>query len=552
MDDCHTSDFVVKISVKPEIHSYSNTIRHRFEKRNCNYFLLVFETPQKPNETDWLKTLLKRYAQQYRLYNVVVLYQLEKDILQLATYLPYTNAMMSLPVTAFLQEELFFDKVTNFYGKPLRVAIFPEKTRAMINSNGLFYRGTDFEMARLFANDLNASLEFHLPPDGDEYGNPITATNGSGSLGQIMRNEVDLSINSRFLRLDLFRNNNIAEATMAIGRDDMCVLIPVLGYRSAFYNFIHLFDVWVWIFIFGIIFPVTYIIRLSTQFNFTEPMIMNRDRGARGKDENAGLVEKSFQRFSYIDTIRGYLNQMIRLRSEQQTLTLRLIVVTWLIYCCIMTSVFQCYFTSMFTVNWMQTFIGIRNIKDLTESNYRIMAAVDYDGLIRRYFNGTTEDDILRKKILMKMRPVNWTTYNYYLAKNDISFVYANKMHLTNYYASVKHKNGNQIFYSMRECLIPFLVCYIVPFGSPILNRINVVIGRLQNAGIFQYLDKQVNAVSIEKHFIRFKSTPEALRLENVLYAFYFLFLGFCFAFGCLVFEIRRFNRQNRSYTNIY
>lgn len=508
----------MKISAKPETQPHLDPIRSA--KRYCSYTLLVIEKPQKTTN-NWLPNILKRYATEYNAYNVVAMFQYLNQTIELATYLPFTNEMIRLPVTAFTQDELFRDKVNDFHGKPFNVAIFPEEVRAVRDTWEQFHHGTDFEMAKILAADLNATLQLHGPPDNEEYGNPVSQTNGTGTLGQVMRGEVDISINSRFLRLDLFQNINLVEATIPIGRDDMCVLVPVLSYRSNFEHLIHSMDAWSWILIFVIIFPIRNFIRFAAQ----------------SRDPN-------YLHFSYIDTVRSYLNQMISMRRLPQSMALRFVVVAWLIYCFVMMNIFQCCFTSTFTVKWLQNPIEIRSIKDLTGSNVRVMAAIDYDRLIRKYFNET--DDNIQDKLLMKMRSVNWTVYNRHLNDNDTSYAYANKNHLTNYYANLKHQNGIQLFHGMSECLIPFLCCYIVPFGSPLLDRINVIIVRLLHSGIFQYWEKQANAESIQKHFIRFNNEPEPIRIENLAFAFYILFGGLLIAFLRLMYELRDFNYNRK------
>lgn len=184
--------------------------------------LVVYEQPLET--TSWAEGLVRKYAVDCHIYNMVTLFWLNDSTVHKFTYSPFEERAIRLPDDAFSFQELFSDKASDFQQKPLKVSLFPEEVRAVKQGN-VIVSGPDFDMAKLLANKLNATLQLFLPPDTEEYGNPTSPNNASGSLGQVVREEVDMSLNSRFLRLDLFQNNNIAEPTKSIGRDDMCVLV---------------------------------------------------------------------------------------------------------------------------------------------------------------------------------------------------------------------------------------------------------------------------------------------------------------------------------------
>lgn len=145
----------------------------------------------------------------------------------------------------------------------------------------------------------------------------------------------------------------------------------------------------------------------------------------------------------------------------------------------------------------------------------------------------------IKKKLLAKILPVPWTDYKAHLDSNDVSFVYANRLHLTKYYANTKLRNGMPIFHSLTW--IPSYACYIVPIGSPLRNRINKIIIKLLKGDIYQHWDKQSKSDPIRVHS---KDEPEALRIEHIAFAFYFLVTGCLVAFIRFMFEYWAWNRR--------
>lgn len=90
----------------------------------------------------------------------------------------------------------------------------------------------------------------------------------------------------------------------------------------------------------------------------------------------------------------------------------------------------------------------------------------------------------------------------------------------------------------MKECLVPFLACYIVPYGSPFLDRFNDLISWTEQAGIFQYWERSMNEnPRILSQFHNVGNDEEAnghlpLTIDNMVLFFYFwlggLILSLC------------------------
>lgn len=501
-----------------------NLKRHLSKGPQCTQILFVIEKPveitDNNNNNNWLVPFIVQYANTFHFYNIVIMYQFLNQTVRLSAYLPNTRQILTYPDRHHSFKDLFIYKANNLNGGPFRVAIFPEEVRAITNSSNIFTHGSDFEMAKVLATQLNGSLQFYRPFDHHEYGNPISAANGTGTLGSVMRGEVDISINSRLLQYDFFQNLDIVETTVTLDRDDMCVLIPINGRSSTFSHLIHSLDAWSWSLAFIGIFLFRNFVRFTEQWRNT-------------------ITDNKYRNFSYIDTIQTNLNQMFTIRKLPESMSLRFAVISWILYCFFMTNIYQCCITSAFTMKWIHRQNDIKSMQDLAESNYRILVPNEYEPLIRQNLNYTDGHGIeIKRKLLAKILAVSWTKYKAHLNRNDISFVYANRLHLTKYYAKTKLKNGMPIFHSLTW--IPFYACYIVPIGSPLHNRINKIIVKLLIADIYQHWDKQANSDPIRvQTYLHSKNEPKPLRIENIAFNFYFLIIGFFIAFIRLLFEIR-------------
>lgn len=126
---------------------------------------------------------------------------------------------------------LFWDKARNLYGTPLKVIGFYDNSRARFDKNNTnnvtALDGTDGLLLKLIVEKMNSSLNLSLPDDGMEIGELLPNKTSTGCLAALMSGKFDLGLNVRFYRLNHFEGK--VEATHAIGRDDICFLVPRKG-----------------------------------------------------------------------------------------------------------------------------------------------------------------------------------------------------------------------------------------------------------------------------------------------------------------------------------
>lgn len=511
LDDNFKQTFVMKVVEEPKVDPNLGIIQRRSGDKHLTYFLTVYETALNNVTESYVRATLRKYYILYNILNIVSIMLQTDGTYVILTYLPFVDKVIRLPSETYLHSKLYFDKARDFIGYPLKVSLFAEQVRVIFDADGNY--GTDALFANLLAEKLNASLEIFRPTDKEEYGNPTTKDNATGTLGHVVREEVHIALNSRFLRLDLFFNNNIAEPTVAIGRDDMCILVPKATHAPMIYKLYHSLDLSVWLFMLLIIIP------FAGFFHFVA-----------GTSRKMG---SSYQQSAFFSMLRSVFNQS--LPKLPRSNPLRSLVIFWIFYCFLVANILQSCLISSLTVKKRAP--DINYIADLTASPHRIVAATDYDRLIKRYFNQSGSNQM---RLMNKLWPMPWSDYNQLIEDRNTQYAYANKYHITTYYASVKLSNGMPLYNAMRECLVPFLACYIVPFGSPFLSRFNDLILWTEQAGIFLFWERSMNEnpKRISQYVSNANAAHVALQLQNMSLFFYMLLVGLSFSFLIFILEI--------------
>lgn len=460
VDDNYKMAFILKVSVEPLATMYLSIVKRRSGDRHQTYFLVVYEKMLDIAGVRLNDNALMKYYYDNNMVNVVTIFLRDDGRFYISTYWPFEHKVIYFPLSTYLQAELYPDKVKNFKGSMLRVSLFEEEVRAGFKPSANV--GADASMAKLLAKKLNATLVIRKPADNLSYGAPTNKSDrATGSLGQVAREEVDIALNSRLLRIDLYINDSFAEPTINLGRDDLCVLIPKATTNPMIINLYQSLDSTVWVLLLLVIFPFAAI------FHYIAT--------------SARLGNDPYRRPILLDLLRSSFNQTVT--HLPRKMYLRFLVIFWIIYCFFMTNILQSCLTSSLTVKSYGN--DINSIADLSTSSYKVIGGIQLAPLVSTYFYDSKES--YQKRITNEILTVSREKYNQLLGNNSVEYAYLNKCHLTKYFAQFKIVNGQPMYNAMKESLIPFLACYIVPFGSPFLGRFNDIIAWTEQAGLFTY-----------------------------------------------------------------
>lgn len=511
---------MLKVVHQPAADPNLAIVKRRSGDKHQTYFLTIYESALNEAAENVARDTLRRYFTEYSILNALAVVLRANGDYAILTYIPFKNIVVSLPREAYRHSDLYFDKLTDFMGHPLKVSLFSEEVRVIFDK--LENLGADYFIAELLAQKLNSTLLVLKPTDKEEYGNPTSATDASGSLGQVVREEVDISLNSRFLRLDLFYNNNIAEPTVPIGRDDMCILVPRAAYKPMIYNLWQSLEISAWLMIAFITLPYAVFV------HYVSTSCCSR------------MLQPVDNRPTTLDIVRSFLNQSLPQLPEFTPL--RALIIFWIMYCFLINNILQSCLTSSLTVKRRDN--DINSIAQLSASPYRIVAATDYARLIRTYFSQSGSN---QTRLTDKLWPMPWNEYNEYIGASDTRYAYANKHHMTSHYAKGKLGDGLPLYNAMPECLVPFLACYIVPFGSPYLGRFNDIISWTEQAGIMLHWERSMNEhptlmaqhrVVVDQH-----SRQSPLHLKTMAVFFHFWTGGMCISLIAFLVEILKHHR---------
>lgn len=400
-------------------------IRNNSGDKHTSHFIILVEDSSNMTKT-WLTKVFQTFWE-YSLLKVLVVFAKRNEI-NIFTYTPFRNDfVIKLPSSVATYDDLFWDKAHDLNGHPFRVSLFPENTRAIFNDNGKF-SGTDGYLTDVMIEQMNAKLVLRPPNDGFDIGEFLKNGSSTGSLNQIITRSVDVSFNTRFLRLAQFQGK--VQITFTNGRDDICILVAKAGFASNFNNIFRAFSSVVWLF--------TLISLLSASISFF---------GIYRVGTEQPTIENIFFNF-----YSWHLAQPILKLPERWSC--KLLIAFWIIYCLLINSSYEGNLTSNLVLR--PTLPEINTIRQLEQSSFEIITFGRYVDLLQSFLNQTGTYNKLKKRI----RGVSATDLAKYIQLNDARYAYANKFHINQYIVQSKAHimNGRPVFNHMTECPVPYLV----------------------------------------------------------------------------------------------
>lgn len=404
----------------------------------------------------------------------------EYDIL---TYNPFIGRNIRLAPDAYKRNEMFIEKDMNLFGYPLLITRY----RSILNfytpfgASRSITLNVDQFLPLMVANLMNATLNLSQP-----YTNEI-------DLKQIAN--ADLLLNGWYYEPSKCRELRI-EPTIAMRRDDICVLVPYKRFRPMAESIIIMLQPSVWICAMAVAFSVTVCLILISKmerYNSKEP------------------------------SIRAYLFGLYGKFSRH--FTSRLILANWLLYTVIITSVFQSALYDGITLEGRDP--ELTNISDLIDNS-------EYALLLYKEFHDETVDILKKSSLNDNIKVVSVKEYldRIYSANN---YVFVERLKQTNHFERIlADENLLPVYYTMEPCVCPLIATYYVRRGSPFLNRINWILRQSQENGLFQFWDTRFhNSFSNRQKLFQ---RPKSGYLENLgfIFEYWFYALFICFL-ECIV-----------------
>lgn len=497
-EDASIRMFHLNIVQNPN-HVNLSYVKYRFPDKHRSHFVILFEQPL----NDYVSVLPKIFEGFWKREVLKALIVFWSTDLSVITYTPFGEEyLVSIPIENTSLMDLFPDKARDMNGHPLKVSLFFEETRAIFNRN--FHNdqldsitGTDGLLTQLMIRRMNATLVLIQPNDGADIGEFMKNGNITGSMGQIANSMVDVSFNTRFLRIVQFKRK--VEPTVTNGRDDICILVPKAGFASSVSNLFRSFSPPLWI---STILAVPIFIFIYKLFCI-------------------GSKEKAI--VSWNDIVFNVIAwNLLQTNSKlPKRWVVRILIGTWAMYTLLITSSYGGNLTSNLLFRRMMP--DINTIKQLDQSNYQLITFDRYTDLINNFLNQTNY-----KRLKKRIKPMTQQEFYEMIDKNDTRYAYANKYHINFKLYNTRLNGGRQIFHNMPECPVPYVVIYGMRYGSPYKQRINYILRQAQEAGFIDYWDNKDKKKISGKRSLQ-SGGSEALVPLSILHlqsAFFIYFIG--------------------------
>lgn len=494
------------------------------DKYRAHYIVVLEEKIEEPAD----KMLSKVFDIFWRkkILNALIIYW--SNDLHIVSFNPFTR--MKLINFAANQTDLnvlFPEKANNLNGHQLKATIFYDETRATFNQNELEFTtldGADGLLGKLFVKYMNATMVLSVPKDKIEIGEFLDNGTVTGCLGELVRREVDLGINIRFYRISQFKN--LVEATVANGRDDICILVPRRGKETDIGNIFRAFTYYEWIVIVAAI-PVFAAVYKMTQSR--QPKSAKRQN----------IITICFQ--------------FIGWNLQQSTSTVpssglkRSLIALWVLYSLFITSLYHGKLSGNLIIP--KDLPDIDSIQQLDKSNYKLISYTRYNKQIKEFLTDAKYNKTY-KNLPHRLVNVSQDVFYREIKNKNRSIAYANKYHINIHLRRTLMENGETIFNHMKQCPVPYATVYGVIYGSPFKGRLNYIIRGAQEAGLIEKWDR-VNYVKdkITQTKINSGHTLVAFTLTHLRTAFFVFIIGCILAISAFFVEIiRNDSRMNRTF----
>lgn len=334
----------------------------------------------------------------------------------------------------------------------------------------------------------------------------------TGCLNALMSGDYDFGLNMRFYRLEHFEGK--VEATLSIGRDDICFLVPRKGKSIDIGNLFRPFNLETWILI-GAFLP-SYVLIFYALIGAKHTM---------EPPNSAAANHRSFQ--YYFLYFYGCLLQQsfpfippIRL--------IRILIANWIIGVLLLSFMYQS--TLSGSVIIPKDSPDIDDMEELAKSDLKIASFARYNRQIVQFFSDPVYHGVYNP-LLNKLIDCSIGDFNELIKSFDRSYGFANKHHINMYLRRMYTKDSSVFYHQVKQCPVPYLGVYGIQYGTPYKKHINFIIRQAQEGGLIEEWER-ANRISEQKSQANLNSGGGLVRfsLTHLQTAFYLLFLGLTIA----------------------
>ncbi len=420
----------------------------------------------------------------YSILNAVTMVQKASETEhRVVTYNPFTKRNIRMATDVYTRNELFIEKDRNVFGYPMLITRYKSvlgKYKVLKGTKSLGLNLNSF-VPRIVTDVMNATLILSEP-----YVNKI-------DLKQMAN--ADLLVNSRVYS-PLMSKQRYIEPTIAIKRDDICVLVPFKRFRPMLESIYLTLQPMVWICaMVASVVTLSLIVILKWEGHY----LNTRNRAVR----------------------LNFFGNKLKLPGA---LAPRWIIMNWILYCVIITCVFQSALYQGVTKEGRDP--QITTVVDLIKSKYEV--------LINDVYYRVAHENLKNSPIVGNFRIVDTKDFLDKVFSKNLDYAYIEIERRTTHFAKIIEDHTLPVYYTMRPCLHPQISTYYVRRGSPFLNRINWIIRQLQENGFFTYWERKLYNPNHKRAQLYHRANSGCLDNLYFIFEYWFFALLVC----CLGFTV--------------
>jgi hypothetical protein len=368
-----------------------------------------------------------------------------------------------------LQElpKTYLDRISNLHGYTLKISMFTDRPTAVVKFDNLtekwIGKGRDGQVLNIISTYMNFTSVIVPPEHNERIGYKMRNGNFTGAMADLINRHTDIAVNEIYLK---YYGTDRIEFTMpAIRHQEIVVLVPkslkihiwLVVYKSL--KYIH------WQYVVVTFFSAVVVRYLLRRF---DAMRDNRKRDVTSLFTNIP------------DMLAIFINMPLSSLTETKSSPQRVLLSSCLIFSWFLMCNFQGLLLDIVTNPHFD--VDIDTLQQLDEAGLSILTE---NPNLMDTFNGSESMDNLRAKLSYESDALSIVSR---MKKyKNVSLLCSRKKAIL----FMKHQ-GDGMLHIIKEAPRAYFMSYMVPKGSPYLERLHVLFGRITQAGLVDKWDEDI------------------------------------------------------------
>ncbi|KAG5893861.1 hypothetical protein JTB14_005470 [Gonioctena quinquepunctata] len=388
-----------------------------------------------------------------------------------------------------------WDKMNDLQGIPFKVSVFERFPSLVFTLEGM--QGLDHNVLVTLAERMNFTLEID---DEKDFGIVSKDGSASGSLGKVVRGEVDMAGNSRFVA-DPETSHH--QYTIPITTEDLCIIVPKSEGKPRWMAIFGIFQWQVWLYILGI--ELVCVLFWCIRKKLTE--------------DTMDYIKAWLEVYSISFLVP------VKITAKNRSIFFSFACLSLNV---VIAGIFQGNYVKSFSI--VQYHTDIDTLEQFLQSDYLISTGISnvFDGIESETFKK------LKQRIVDSLMGVT-SVYMTAHFRNISSLARKEEVPMM---LKVSDTLGYPMIHMVRECPRTFLVAYVLQKNCPFIYSVNRILRRLIEGGLIEKWRNIDNELHIFRKMDDNHNNFRRIDIDSVRVAFYILMGGNALALVVIVLEL--------------